>query len=375
MNLIDVTQYHVVKGSMPSTTTLLRRAVMLARTDANLFADFQRMRRNAGALSQPISVDLTSRCNLFCEGCYYYEGDTPVLADETDLDKWVALFRRKAKEGTRFAYIAGAEPALYPARLQAAAEFIPYGTLATNGTLKIPRDVPYRISVSVWGNEELTARLRGGNTFWKAVRNYAGDPRAFFAYTLTSQNLDQVREVAKILGDHGTQLTFNMYSPTTLYRHKLADHAENDRRFFRVSSMEDNLCFDDDSLSKCRDIVAELIEDFPDTIVYPRAFNHEVTTPGPLYQLDPVTGYATDCAGFHNGTHETYLNNLQMSQAKCCMPNIDCGSCRALTSYLPSRLRPRPHDVEDVASLKRWLEICDYWAWFYLGPAHAPKAG
>ncbi|MFC6669099.1 radical SAM protein [Marinobacterium aestuariivivens] len=133
----------------PSTTALLRRAVALAKTDASLFEAYRRMRRNANALTRPVSLDLTSRCNLYCEGCYYYEGDTPVLADEVDIDKWSALFRRKAEEGTRFAYFGGAEPALYPERLRAAAAFIPYGTLATNGTLKIPHDIPYRITVSV----------------------------------------------------------------------------------------------------------------------------------------------------------------------------------------------------------------------------------
>lgn len=356
-----------------STIALLRRAVSLARSDEVVFAAYQRMRRNAGALTRPVSIDLTSKCNLFCEGCYYYEGDSLIPKDETDLAKWTALFRRKAQEGTKFAYIAGAEPAIYPERLRAAAAFIPHGTLATNGTIKIPTEVPYRITVSVWGNESLTARLRGGNTFWKAIRNYANDPRAFFAYTLTAQNLDQVREVANVLSDHGTQLTFNMYSPTTLYRQKLVQQADNDKKFFRVSNVDDHLGFDNESLAKCRDIVAAVTNEFPETVVYPSAFHDEVTAPGSLYSLDPLTGYATDCAGFHNGTHETYLNNLEMSQAKCCMPNIDCESCRALTSYLPSRLRPRPHDVENLASLKRWLEICDYWAWFYLGPEYVAE--
>lgn len=59
-----------------STTALLRRAVSLARSDEVVFAAYQRMRRNAGALTRPVSIDLTSRCNLFCEGCYYYEGDS-----------------------------------------------------------------------------------------------------------------------------------------------------------------------------------------------------------------------------------------------------------------------------------------------------------
>ncbi len=186
----------------------------ICRSDAALEQSFQKVRKDARKLSNPVSVDLTSRCNLFCEGCYYYEGDAQEMTDEEDISRWRAFFAAEAKENVQFVYVGGAEAALFPDRIRAAADKIPNGIIAANGTVKIAKDIPFRIAVSVWGNPEDTAKLRGGGTFWKALRNYANDPRAHFVYTINSQNMGQIREVARIMKGEGAQMTFNMYSPT-----------------------------------------------------------------------------------------------------------------------------------------------------------------
>ena len=36
------------------------------------------------------TYDMTRRCNLRCEGCYYYEGDKQNAVDETDPARWRA---------------------------------------------------------------------------------------------------------------------------------------------------------------------------------------------------------------------------------------------------------------------------------------------
>ncbi len=47
--------------------------------------------------------DITSRCNLFCEGCYYFEGDDHKSAkEEHDLAKWYALHHAKVDRGVIF---------------------------------------------------------------------------------------------------------------------------------------------------------------------------------------------------------------------------------------------------------------------------------
>lgn len=343
-----------------------RRVRDLCKTDPSLQSAFEKIRVEARKLSNPISVDLTSKCNLFCEGCYYYEGSAQAMSDEADIEKWRAFFRLEGERKVQFIYIGGAEAALFPDRIRAAATYIPNGIIAANGTLKIPKDIPYRIAVSVWGAPDISEKLRGGGTFWKALRNYKNDPRAMFVYTVNSQNIDQIREVAQIMQSEGVKLTFNMYSPTASYLSKITGGAENDNSFFRFSNKQDNLAFSSQDLARCRSVIDEVTADFKNTIVYPNSFNHEVTKVGPLFKLDKETGYAIDCAGRHNGTHKTILSTLTESPNKCCIPNIDCSSCRLLASVLPSRLMPNEKDVLNVNTVRDWLNICQYWSWFFL---------
>ncbi len=344
----------------------LRKVHAICDAHSDLRAAFDDVREDAKHLKAPISIDLTSRCNLFCEGCYYYEGNDQAMTDEEDAAKWRAFFKAQAENGTKYLYIAGAEPALHPERLRAAADYVSNGIIAANGTIKIDPDIPYRIAVSVWGGPDVTAKLRGGGTFWKALRNYARDPRALFSYTINSQNIGEIREVAHIMKDQGAQMTFNMYSPTESYLSKIARGVENDDAFFRFSSEHDNLAFKSDDLKRCREEVDEIIDDFQGTVVYPSAFNHEVTIDGPLFDIDENTGIATNCAGLHNGTHKTILSTLKESPNKCCIPNIDCKTCRLLANVLPSRLAPYDKDVQDAQAVRNWLNIRRYWSWFYL---------
>lgn len=344
----------------------MRRVKQICDEHPHLGEVLQGVQRDAKKLSNPISVDLTSRCNLFCEGCYYYEGDAQAMSDEEDVKKWRDFFQAEKERGVQFIYVGGAEAALHPERIRAAADNIPYGIIAANGTIKIPTDIPYRIAVSVWGSAENTEKLRGGGTFWKAIRNYARDDRAMFVYTISSANIDEMRGVAEILKSEGGKMTFNMYSPTESYLTKIGSGAANDNEFFRFSNQEDNLGFKPDDLKKCREAVDEIIDDFPETVVYPHAFNKEVTCEGSVFDLDPETGYATNCAGLHNGTHKTILSTLKESTNKCCMPNIDCGQCRLLASVLPSRILPKETDVLSYETVRDWLSIREYWAWFFL---------
>lgn len=350
-----------------------KKIKLLLNENTDLNPPFNRIRQLARNLRKAAVYDITSKCNLWCEGCYYYEGDQHPLTDETSLDKWEALFSSEHKRGVTYGYFGGAEPSLEQERLHIASKYIPNGSIAHNGTIKLDPDIPYRVIVSVWGDEISTKHLRGGNTFWKTIRNYQGDTRALFAYTITNKNIHKIRPVVEILQDHGIELSFNMFSPTVTYLEKLKTAQKNDKKFFRISSPEDNLCFTHEELEYCKTTVANLIDEFPDTIVYPHPYNNEITSSGSIFTLDETDGLATNCAGRHNGTHHTYLSTLELSDRKCCTPNISCDECRQLTTYLPSRLQPTAKDITSRESFIDWLEICEYWAWFYLGKQHKPQ--
>jgi len=107
-----------------------------------------------------------------------------------DDERWGRFFRAQAAAGVTFGFFAGAEPALVQERLVRAAEHIPRGSINSNATIRIRPDLPYSIQISVWGDEGHTAEFRGGNVFWKAIRNFAGDPRVRFVFTINPWTLD-----------------------------------------------------------------------------------------------------------------------------------------------------------------------------------------
>lgn len=65
-----------------------------------------------------IALDITSKCNLRCSGCYYYaEGMDQVPISQGDC-AFDALLRSEKERGTNFITVVGGEPALVPGRLK-----------------------------------------------------------------------------------------------------------------------------------------------------------------------------------------------------------------------------------------------------------------
>ena len=257
------------------------------------------------------------------------------------------------------AYFVGAEPALEQERLKAAADCFPYGNIGTNGTIRIDPAIPYRLGVSVWGvDEEVDTALRGASAFAKAIRNYAGDRRPIMLYTLTKSNLKDLWRLAEICRDHDLPLTFNMYSPTHSYMRKLDGGTANDRRFFRISQADDHLCWDEQSLAEARTSVRGLMDAFPDTLVYSRAYNDWATQPGPLYDIDPVTGIARDCHSRMIGTMRYFKPDLvHNADEKCGTSDTICSECRMYSGGWSSKFEPRDADVASLPALQDWLEM------------------
>jgi len=60
------------------------------------------------------TYDMTNRCNIRCDGCYYYEGDKQFAPEKSDLEAWRRLMQAEKKRGITYVVLAGAEPALVP---------------------------------------------------------------------------------------------------------------------------------------------------------------------------------------------------------------------------------------------------------------------
>ena len=330
----------------------------MLQADPGFAARYDDAKRIVRVFRKPGFYEITQRCNLKCEGCYYFEGArTNHVPEETSPRAWQEFFAAEARRKVTMAYFVGAEPALHQDRLIAAAPYFPYGNIGTNGTIRIDPEVPYRIGVSVWAGSDVTDReLRGGAAFRKAFRNYAGDPRAIILYTLSPWNLAQARTVAEMCRDHGLPLTFNMYSPTGNFLGKLRDQIANDNKFFRLSRQGHTPCFSDQDLGRTRRTVAALMDDFPDTIIYSRAYNDWVTAPGPRYDIDEA-GIAKRCGSRMIGTIKYYGTDLKQMQPKCATPDVDCAQCRMYSGGWSSRFQPDVGDVSSEAKFSDWLDM------------------
>ena len=336
---------------------LIRLRALLASAP-HLADAYERAKQVVRAFRKPAFYEVATRCNLFCEGCYYFSDNFAPVEPVTDNAAWERFFAAEAARGVTMAYFVGAEPALEQERLLAAARHFPHGNIGTNGTVRLDPAIPYRIGVSVWAADAATdATLRGGSTFAKAIRNYAGDPRAIILYTLTRTNLADTRRLAEICRDNDLPLTFNMYSPTHTYLRKLQEGVGNDKEFFRVSSQASNLCWDEASLAAVHDLLPRLMDEFPETIIYSRAYNDWATRPGPLDDIDPETGVARDCHSRMVGQMRYFRTDLNPGQEKCGTSDAVCSECRMYSGGWSSKFEPRDEDVADLPALTGWLEM------------------
>src|SRR3984893_15282055 len=165
------------------------------------------------------AYDVTSACQLRCDGCYYFEGDKFKVTDSKDPHAWRALLQSERERGITYVNLAGAEPSLAPQVLRACYETIPLGTVFTNGLRKIDPDIRYRLHLSVWGDgagDPVYRRFAGGRPgpycLPVQLQNYRNDDRVIFVFTFNGKNVDQVDEVLKRVEDAGHRITFNVFS-------------------------------------------------------------------------------------------------------------------------------------------------------------------
>jgi len=338
---------------------MLRRIRDLTGSRPDLAARYEAAKATIRHFRKPAFYEVTQRCNLKCEGCYYFESERVPIDEQQAVAEWERFFATEAQRQVSMAYFVGAEPALHQERLLAAAGHFVHGNVGTNGTIRIDPAIPFRISISMWaGDDETDRTLRGASAFRKAFRNYRGDRRAIVYYTLSHWNLDGARIIAEMCRDNGLPLTFNLYSPTATYLSKLAEHQPNDDEFFRVSRPDDTPMLSDADLGRAERIVLELMEDFPETVLYSRAYNRWSTRPGPLHALD-AQGTAPLCGSRITSLMHYYGADLVRKNIKCCTPDLDCSQCRIMSGGWSTKLAPDANDLASADAFSDWLEMLE----------------
>ncbi len=289
------------------------------------------------------TYDVATRCNLRCDGCYYYEGEKQFVSECRDPAAWTELMTAEKARGITYVVLAGAEPALNPEVIKACHGVIPLGAIATNGTMPISKSVGYRIHISVWGDDATSERVRGAaNLLDKQMDIWAGDRRAVFVYTFTRHNVDQAEATVRRLVDNGCEVTFNMFSAPVGYTGDLRHTPA--------------------SLNETRQAMCDLIRAHPQKVLFTpyNAVAHTHTRG--LHDLFGCTyprRNPSQLIGLGRTFRQVRANMEWDRDAACCVPDTDCDDCRhyaAGSAVITARLQ---RHATDPARFRAWLDYVD----------------
>jgi len=289
------------------------------------------------------TYDMSNRCNIRCDGCYYYEGDKQFAVENLSPEDWRKLMQAEKARGITYVVLAGAEPSLVPELLEVCYSEMPLGSIATNGFKKIPEAVGYKLHISVWGNDETSFKTRKAkNLLKKQIENYADDPRAVFVYTFTRENIAEVNDVAAELFASGCKLTFNVFSSPVGY--------------------DGPLRHDGDSLARTRRAMIALLHQYPENVLF-SVYNAVAHTSEKglhdLYNCSYPRCNPSQDIGLGRSFRQ-YRTDLNWDrQVACCVPDTDCPDCRhyaAGSAVVTARLY---RHVNDLDTFKSWLDYVD----------------
>jgi MoaA/NifB/PqqE/SkfB family radical SAM enzyme len=289
------------------------------------------------------TYDMSNRCNIRCDGCYYYEGEKQFAKEILDTQAWRELMRAEKARGITYVVLAGAEPSLVPELLEVCYQEMPLGSIATNGFKKIPESVGYKLHISVWGNDETSLKIRKAkNLLKKQIENYENDPRAVFVYTYTRDNIDEVKEVTEELVAHNCKLTFNVFSAPVGYKGDLRHN--------------------DESLKRTRQIMIELLNKYPRNVLF-SAYNAAAHTHKKglhdLYSCSYPRQNPSQDIGLGRSFRQ-YRTDLNWDRSvACCVPDTDCVDCRHYASGSAVVTARLYRHVNNLATFKSWLDYVD----------------
>jgi len=299
--------------------------------------------------------DVTNKCNLRCQGCFFFSSDEQKVGrEQTDLGAWEAFVAKEADRGVNLAILIGGEPTLYLDRVAAFYERMPT-YCATNGLIKVPRDrfPDMMVGISLWGDAETETRLRGKDVFSLAAKNYEGDDYVYFLYTVTPQQLGgQIHRNVERIRDIGLKVHLQLLS--------------NDEG-------ADGYDWTPETLAAVRDELDDVLDTYPDTVISSKYY-HQVLTTGRM--LDREWGWM-ECPSVST-THDDrdpqprrlinfirWASDLESSHRCCTSATRDCTKCHdgaANMSWVMVNKRAHMNSREDFLN---WLEVFEMFAKLY----------
>jgi organic radical activating enzyme len=298
--------------------------------------------------------DVTNRCNLRCKGCFFFSsGEHQVADEETDIGKWEAFIDKEKERGVNLAILIGGEPTLCLDRVEAFYQRLPT-FCATNGLIKVPRDrfPDLMVGISLWGDEMDEKVLRGKDAFSISSRHYAGDPNAYYLYTLTPKQIGKTERIIRKIRDAGLKVHVQLLS--------------NDEGV-------DGFSWQPEELSAIRAEMDAMLDRYPETMISSKYY-HEIITTGKMLRRPfgwmecPSVTEAMD----HRNPRPRHLthfirwaSDLKTMHRCCTSETRDCSTCKdgaAHMSWVMVNKRAHMNRSED---LENWIEIYEMFAKLY----------
>lgn len=165
------------------------------------------------------SIDVTNRCNLRCEHCYFFAEDH-TNERELPIEQWVEKLEAMKADGhpmTLCTWVGG-EPMVRKELIDAGRKYFQHNTIVTNGTMDLPDWPDCTWVISIDGTEEAFARMRAPGIYQKIKQNVIDHPELSIQIScvLTSITKDCVEDLIKEWGPlaHGG-IIFDFFTPVT----------------------------------------------------------------------------------------------------------------------------------------------------------------
>ncbi len=335
---------------------------LLGEGPGDYYARYLRLRQ----LARSVRVSeylVTNACNIRCKGCWFFEYD---YDQKTKENKDIAVLRnfllQERQRGINTALVIGGEPALVPDRVAVFREVMDHVSISTNGLHALPRtgleDVA--VLISVFGGGKLDDELRGikpggrifSGLFDTALKNYQGDPRAFFIYAITEDGIPYIDDTVKKIRDNGNRVNFNFYSK----------YGQKDP--LRLTQQQ-----------RLLDEALRVKDRYPDTLLsHPYYINTLITGNSHWgsfgYEVCPSISAAhpAHTQRLSNGNpvlpgFNAWAADLQTVNFCCTSGHCeDCRDSQAIFSWLLSSLGKFRHSQSELMA---WIELAEsYWAQF-----------
>ena len=253
------------------------------------------------------SIDITKRCNLRCEHCYFFAEEHKER--ELTPDEWIEKLEamKAAGDPMMLCTWVGGEPLVRKKLIETGRKYFKHNTVVTNGTMELPdwTDVTWVISID--GTEEAFEKMRAPGIYNKIKENIKrhSNLRIQISCVITSLTKDCIEDLVEEWKDLASGgIIFDFFTP--------------------VNKLDESLWLDWDERDAMIDRIFELKKKYPgkinmldSTLDLMRAKNSKSVTDNCLFKEKAFT-----------------LGADGKPKGKCMMgDNADCDKCGCVVPF------------------------------------------